>query len=221
MSSPLTALSSADGGLGACLRKRLRRSPIGGVGLRRGRLQRLELFFAGIDQRDIAVVLLRQRRKLVDRNVVFAAGGAQAEQPLLDALELGRIEIGGAQCRFKMTARLIERRQRGIERLDGRFDQARRLRHAPFEPPDHARERRHAGFGAGDDIVRIAQVFRDLLGLHHRGTTLGECGLFAGLRRKLVEFIDGMAQPVALAFGPFDFGTMGIGGGLRLAPGFP
>ena len=164
---------------------------------------------------------MRQRRKLIDWNVVFATGGAQAEQPFLDALELGRIEIRRAQRSFKMTAGLVERRQSGIERLDGRLDQPRRLRHAPFEPADHARERRHAGVGAGNDIVRIAKVFRHLLGLHHRGTTIGECRFFTSQRRKLVEFIDGMAQPVALAFGPFDFGPMGIGGGLRLAPGIP
>ena len=88
-------------GLGACLRERLRRGPIGGISLHRGGFQRLELFFAGIDQRDITVILLRQRRKLIDWNVVFATGGAQAEQPFLNAFKLGRIEIRRTQCRFE------------------------------------------------------------------------------------------------------------------------
>ena len=46
-----------------------------------------------------------------------------------------RIVVGGAQRRFEMAARLVERGQRGVERLHGRLDQRRRLRGAALQPP--------------------------------------------------------------------------------------
>ncbi len=192
-----------------------------GLGLHGRCLQRLELVLAGVDQRDVGIVLARQRRKFIDRHVVFAARRAQREQPLLDALQFGRVEIGGAQGCFKMAAGLLQRGQRGVERLHRRLDQARRLRRSPLQPADDARQRRHAGIGAGDHLVGVAQVLRHLLRLHHGGAPLGERGLLAGLRRKLVELFDGVAQPVALALGALDLGAMGIGRSLRLAPRLP
>ena len=69
--------------------------------------------------------------------------------------------------------------------------------------------------------MRIAQVFGHLFRLHHRGPPFRERGLLARLRRKLIELVDRVAQPIALAFGTLDLGTMGIGRGLRFAPRFP
>src|SRR6185312_1423776 len=56
-----------------------------GLRLARGIFKRLELTFAGIDQRHVGLIFLRQRREIIDRHAVFARGGAQAEQPFLDA----------------------------------------------------------------------------------------------------------------------------------------
>ena len=46
-----------------------------------------------------------QRREIVDRDIVLAAGRAQREQPLLDPVQLARIVIGGAQRGVEMAAR--------------------------------------------------------------------------------------------------------------------
>jgi hypothetical protein len=69
--------------------------------------------------------------------------------------------------------------------------------------------------------VCLAQIFRHLFRLHHRGTPFGKRRFLAGLRRKLVELIDGVAQPVSLALGALDLGAVGIGGSLCLAPRIP
>ena len=71
------------------------RRAVGGLGLHGGGLQRLEPVLAGIDQGDVGIVLARQRCEIVDRRHCICGRRAQREQPLLDALELGRIEIGG------------------------------------------------------------------------------------------------------------------------------
>ena len=82
----------------ALRRQRLRRLAIARRGRLRLLLQRGEPLGAGVDQRQIAGVAARQRRELVDRHIVLAPGGAQREQPLLDALELLRIVIGDARA---------------------------------------------------------------------------------------------------------------------------
>ena len=168
-----------------------------------------------------ALYLRASAASSIHADVVFAAGRTERKQPLFDALEFGRVEIGGAQCRLKMAARFIQRVQRRIERLDCRLDQAGRLRRPPFQPADHARKRGHAGISAGDHIVSIAQVFRHFLRLHHGSAAFGERGFLACLRRKLVEFVDRVAQPVAFTLGALDFRAMCVGCSLRFAPCFP
>ena len=44
----------------------------------------------------------------------------------------------------------------------------------------------------------LAEVARDLLGLHHRLARRGEFVLLAGFRRELAEFLDRMAQEIRL-----------------------
>ena len=78
-------------------RERLRGLPVARRDFARLLLQLREPLGAGVDQSEIGLVAARERAELVDRNVVFAPGGAQREQPLLDALELARIVVGGAQ----------------------------------------------------------------------------------------------------------------------------
>ena len=115
---------------GAAARRRQRLRGLAIARRRRARFlfQRDEAFGAGVDQRQVALVAAGERGKLVDRRVVFAPGGAQREQALLDAFELARIVVGGAQRLFEMHARLVERGERRVDRLHRRLDQRRRLR---------------------------------------------------------------------------------------------
>ena len=221
LSSPLTALSSAACGLGARFRQRVGGFAVIGLGGARRRLQRLELLLAGVDQRDIGPVAGGERGQLVHRRIVFAACRAQREQPLLDALELGRIEVGGAQRGFEMAAGVVQRAERGIERLHRRLDQLRRLRLAPLQAADDAGQRRNGGIGAGDHLMGVAQILGHLFGLHHDGAPLGERRLLAGLRAQSIEFLDGMAQPVAFALGARDLFAVGAGCFFRGAARLP
>ena len=95
-------LVEAGGGLGARLGQGLGALAEIGLGLGGGGEQRLEPGLAGIDQRDVVIVLRRQRRQIVHRDGVFAARRAQREKPLLVAFEFGRVEIGRAQRLFEM-----------------------------------------------------------------------------------------------------------------------
>src|SRR4030088_1443550 len=72
-----------------------------------------------IDQREVAGIAARQRRQIVDRRIVFASRRAQREQALLDPLEHARVLVGGGERLLEMPARLVERRERGVDRLDG------------------------------------------------------------------------------------------------------
>ena len=191
------------------------------LGLLRGLFQRREPLGAGIDQREIGGIALGERVERIDRRIVFAARGAQRKQPLLDPLQLLRIVIGDAQRVLEMRARLVERVERGVERLHGGLDQRRRLRAAPLQPPHRGRQRRHRRARARDRLVGIAQVARDLLGLHHAGAPVGERGLLAGLGLELAELVDRVAQPVGLARRALDVGAMLRDRVLGLAPRGP
>ena len=91
-------------------RQRFRRGAIARRRLLRLALQRGEPLGAGIDQGEVAVVAVRQRGELVDRHIVFAPGGAQREQALLDALQLGRIVFGDPQRVFELLRALLPAR---------------------------------------------------------------------------------------------------------------
>ena len=69
--------------------------------------------------------------------------------------------------------------------------------------------------------MSFTQVFRHLFRLHHCGAAVGESRFLAGLRRELVELIDRVAQPIALALRARDLGAMGIRGGLCFTPRLP
>ncbi len=135
------------------------------------------------------------------------AGCPQREQPFLDALELVRIVVGGAQRRVELAPRLVERVQRRVERFHHRVDQRRRLGGTPLQPPDRRRQHRHRRSAARHRLLRVAQVARDLLGLHHGGALLGERGLLLGLGAELAQFLDRVPQPVGLALRALDLGA--------------
>ena len=117
--------------------------------------------------------------------------------------------VGGAQRRLEMRARLLERGERGVERLHRRIDQRRRLRGTALEPPQRRRQRRHRRLRARHRLVGVAQVARDLLDRHHGGAALGQRGLLVALRRQPRELLDRVAQPVGLALRALDLGAVG------------
>ena len=162
-----------------------------------------------------------QRVEVVDRRIVLAARGAQREQPLLDALQLLRVMVGRAQRLLEMAARLLERVEGRVERLHRRLQQAGRLRGAALQPAHRRRQRRHRRGAAGHGVVRLAQIARDLLALHHLGAALRQRGFFARLRGELGEFLDRVTQPVGLARRTLDIGAMVAHRGFGLAAGVP
>ncbi len=120
-----------------------------------------------------------------------------------------------------MPARIVERRERGVDRLDGRLDQGRRLRLAALQPAHRGGQARHRRLGPGDRLVGVAQILCRLLGLHHGGAALRERRLLPGFRRERGQFLDRMAQPVRLAGGALHLGAMRRDGRFGVAPRRP
>ena len=154
-------------GASACDGQRLRRRAIARSRCFRFALQRGEPLGAGIDQGEIAIVAVRQRGELVDRHIVFASGGAQREQTLLDPIELGRVVFGDPQRVLKLGAGFVQRGERSIDRFDRRLDQRRCLGGAAFQAAHRGGERRHQRVRSGDGLVRGAQIVGDFFRLHH------------------------------------------------------
>jgi hypothetical protein len=115
-SSALTALLSFSADLVRGRGQLLGSRAIALVGLGRGGFQLLQPIRAGIDQRDVGDEFGGERRQPVDRRRIFARGGAQRKQPLLDALQLGGIEIGRDQGGAEMLVGLFQRVDRDIDR---------------------------------------------------------------------------------------------------------
>ena len=138
---------------------------------------------------------------------MLAGSRPQREQALLDALELARIVVGGAQRLIQMAARIVEGGQGGVERFHRRLDQGRRLRRAALQPAQRSGNRRHGRCRACHRLMRIAQVARHLLRLHHGGAPFCERGFFRGLRSKLLQFVDRVAKKIGLALRPLDLGA--------------
>ena len=120
-----------------------------------------------------------------------------------------------------MRARLFQRGERHVERFHRGLDQLRRLRGAPLQPAHRGRECGYRGISAAQHFEGLAQILGHLLRLHHHGAAVGQRGLFTWLRRQLVELVDRMPQPFALAFGALDLGAVRVGGLLRGAARFP
>ena len=204
-----------------------RRGKLGGrgdvelVGSVRRRFQFFQLIGAGIDQRHIRRIFGGERGKPIDRRRIFARGGAQREQPLLDALELGGIEIGGKQRRGKMLIGLLQRVDRDIDRLHRGLDESRRIGRPPFEPPHRRREAGYRRLIATDGVLRLAQVGGDLLALHHGGAAGGQRRFLAVLWRELFQFIGGVPQIIGLARGALHAGAVVVEQTIGLAPRLP
>ncbi len=164
-------------------RQRLRRGAIARQSLCGFALQRGEPLGAGIDQSEIAFVAVGQRGKLVDRHIVFASGGAQREQALLDALEFLRIVFGDAQrlLRAALRASSSAVSARSIALTAGSISAgacaARRSRRRTAVAKGGTGE-----FGPDDGVERRTQILGDFFRLHHRGAAFGERRLLAGLR---------------------------------------
>ena len=120
-----------------------------------------------------------------------------------------------------MTARLLDRGQRGIERLHGRLDQRRRLRGAALQPAQRRRQRRNRRATARHRIVCIAQIAHHLLDRHHGGPLLGERRFLVRLGAERLQFLDGVTQPIGLAPRALDLGAQRGQLGLPRAPFLP
>src|SRR5262249_59109622 len=78
--------------------------------------------------------------------------------------------------------------------------------------------RRYGGVRAGRAVVSRAQIVGALFRLHHRRTAFRKLGFLTGLRRQAAELFDGMAQPLGLATGALNVGTMALHRRFALAP---
>ena len=148
-----------------------------------------------------------ERREVVDRHVVLARRGAKRKEPLLCALQLGRVEFGGAHRRLQPAPRLLQMVERSAESCDRRLEQARRLRRLPLQAsrkPDKLGERRRV---AADELVRLVEIAGDLLGAHEELPPLGERRLLARFRRKRLKLRYGGAQVIGVAVRRFQRGT--------------
>ena len=92
--------------------------------------------------------------------------------------------IGGPQRRLEMCARVLDRRERGVERLHGRLDQAAGLAGAAFELAQRRRQRGHRRLAAAHRLVGITQIARHLFRLHHGGALVGKRRLLRRRRRE-------------------------------------
>ena len=209
------------GGLGPRRREFCRGRAVALVGLGGGGFQLLQLAGAGIDQRHVGGVFRGQRREAVDRRRIFARGRAQREQPLLDALEFGGIEIGGDQRGVQMLLGLFQRVDGDIDRLHGRFDQMRQIAGTAFQPAHRGGQRRHRRMVAADRLLRLAQVAGDLLALHHGGAAFGQRGFLAVLWPQRLQFVGGVAQIIRLAGRALHAGAMLVERGVGGAPRIP
>ncbi len=161
-------------------------SGIARIGLDRGLLQLLQARGAGIDQHDIGGIFGGERGEAIDRRRIFARCRAQREQPLLDTLELGRIEIGCGQGSLEMLIGLLQRVDRDVDRPHCGLDQRRRIDAAALQPAHRSREGRGRRIVAANDLMRLAQIGGDLLALHHGGAAGGERRFLAILGRELL-----------------------------------
>ena len=191
------------------------------VGLGGLLLQHLQAIRAGVDQRDIGGVFGGERGEPVHRRRIFARRGAQREQPLLDAFQLGRVEVGGCERRPEVLIRFLQRVDGGVDRLDRRLDQLRRTRGTPFQPAHRRRKRRDRRMVAADRLLRLAQIAGDLLALHHDGAAFGERSLFAVAGCEFFQFIGGVAEIVGFARGALHAGAVLVERRTRGTAGFP
>ena len=195
---------------GFCARRRKSRRGVAvtHIGFISGRFELLQLLRAGIDQRDIGGVFRGQRGEPIDRRRIFAGSCAQCEQPFLDALEFCGVEISRGNRCGEMLVGLLQRVDRGVDRLDRRLDQGGRIGGPALQPAHCRRQRRHRRMIAADRLLRLAQIGCDLLALHHRGAPFGEHGFLAVLGRQRFQFLGCMAQIIRLARGAFHAGAM-------------
>ena len=128
---------------------------------------------------------IAQLREVVDRHGKLARRGAQRKQPFLGAFQELRVELAGPHRRLDGRLRRIERDQAAIDRLDDLVEQARHIGSLALQPAQQAGKLRHRRGRARQDVLRIGDIGRDLLGAHHRGAALGKLGLLARLRIEL------------------------------------
>ena len=163
---------------------------------------------SGIERGEIGAVFLCKLGQRCDRGRIFSGHAAQGEEPLLDALELARIEIGRLQRRLDGVGRRIERFECIVQGLYARLDQPWRLRQSALEAARRGDEQRGGGGFARKALMRLADVGGDLLGLHHRGAALGERLLLAGPDSELGQLLMGVGGEIGLGLRGGDPGAL-------------
>ena len=173
----------------SCGRRRHRR-----LGNAKSRIQLLQLLFAGVEIGEIGNHPHGQRRKRRHRHRIFARGGAQRKQPLLDPLQFLRIVFGLAERRLHCHLRIGELIERRVEQLHGVFEQARRLMALALQPAHQRGDMRHGRGIAVQEFGGFGDIDGDALGLHHPRAAVGKIVLLAILRRQLFQFLDRSAR---------------------------
>ena len=183
------------------MRKLLRRHIIGANRVFRLAREGRDARLAGLDRRYALGDAAREVGQGVDADAVLSGKAAQREQPLLDVLQLPRIEIGGVQRRFERLLGEPERVERAGERAQRRVEQLASLRRAALQPARRLRQRPDDGMIALENAERVAQIDRDLFRPLHRQPPLGEALFLARFRREFRQLGVGVAQIVGVGPG--------------------
>ena len=218
-SSAATAFSSA---LALFSRSRAEPAGCGGVGrLRFGArlLQARDLVTASVERGEIVAIFLCERRQAVDRRRIFAAHGAQREQPLLAAFEFVRVDGAGLDRLLDRAGRVLQGLDRLVQRLHAGLDQLRRLRHAPLQAARDGKQHRHHRRVAAQMVARLADVGEHLLALHHGLAARRQSLLLAGLDGELGQLRMSVAGEIRLRLGSRDAGALRLEGGRSRAQG--
>ena len=217
----LTAASSASAPFFRAFGKSHRLAPIGALGLLGGRGQGFQPLLALIDGLKIRGKSRHHFRQLIDGRRVFPRRRAQREQPLFDALQFLRVEIGQRQRGLEPGAGLFQPMQRRVERLHRPGDEVGSLAGAALQLAQGRRKDRHRRSRARHRLVRLAQIAGNLFRPHQHGALLGEGLFLARLRSERLQFLDRMAHVIGIAQRTREPLPLGLLVCLRLAPDTP
>ena len=184
------------GRLLACLGELIRFSVKGPLCLARRLLQLGQFLHTFIDRLRVRPEMGGDHRKLVDRRAVLAGGGAQSEQPLLNAFQLLGVEVRDAEGALKSRACFLERLQCLIQRFHRHPHEVAGLGSATLEPPQYGGERGYRRGRSSYCFVRVTQIVSGLLSVHQRGAAIGERLLLACLRCEAGKFFHRVSDEI-------------------------
>ena len=174
------------------------------IGIARGGcllFERCQPLLAGVEIGKIRGHRVASPGEVVDGYREFARRGAQRKKPLLGPFEFLRIEFGCPQRHLHAGLRGVERDQRLVERRHDVVEHVWRFRRLALQPAQEARKLRQRRILAGEHVLRILDLGRDLFDPHHRGADAGELCLLTRLRIEPDEFGHRCPEIVGLARG--------------------